>query len=114
MSGIDCPEVVMLQTVRTVIKWKDADGCILGAIREQEIDLPKWGKRHFLREEINRTIVNLCWEHSQIAGLNGFRDYAMKSFNPSQIVLIKSRTKGSYISFKDEALKRFMETNKLI
>lgn len=34
MSGIDCPEVVMLQTVKTVIKWQGCDGCVLGAIRE--------------------------------------------------------------------------------
>lgn len=104
----------MLQTVKTVIKWQDEDGCVLGAIREQEIDLPKWGKRHFLRQEINRAIVNLCWECSQTGDPKGFRGYAIKSFSPSQIILIKSRTKGSFVSFKDESLKRFIETNKLL
>lgn len=104
----------MLQTVKTVIKWKDSDGCILGAIREQEIDLPKWGKRQFLRDEINRAIVGLCWECHTTGEPKGFRDFAMRSFKPSQIVLIKSRTKGSYVSFKDDELKRFMQANKLI
>ena len=41
-------------------------------------------------------------------------DYALKAFSPAQIILIKSRTKGSFVSFKDDALKRFMETNKLL
>lgn len=104
----------MLQTVKTVIKWKDSDGCILGAIREQEIDLPKWGKRQFLRQEINRFIVSLCFDAHKTGYPQRFRDYALKAFKPSQIILIKSRTKGSFVSFKDEALRRFMETNKLI
>lgn len=104
----------MLQTVKTVIKWQDCDGCVLGAVREQEIDLPKWGKRQFLRDEINRMIVSLCWEQHQTGNPERFRDYAIKAFKPSQIILIKSRTKGSFVSFKDDALKRFMETNKLL
>lgn len=104
----------MIQTVRTIIRWRDKDGCVLGAIRESEIYLPKWGKRHFLRQEINLAIANLCLECSQTGNPKGFRDYAIKSFSPSQIILIKSRTKGSFVSFKDESLKRFMETNKLL
>lgn len=104
----------MIQTVKTIIRWRDEDGCVLGAVRESEINLPKWGKRHFLRQEINRAIANLRWECSQTGNPRVFRDYAIKSFSPSQIILIKSRTKGSFVSFKDESLKRFMEDNKLL
>lgn len=104
----------MIQRVKTVIKWQDSDGCILGAIREQDIDLPSWGKRQFLRDEINRFIVSLCWDNHQIGKPERFKEYALKAFKPSQIVSVKSRTKGSFVSFKDESLRHFMETNKLL
>jgi hypothetical protein len=103
----------MIQTVKTIIRWRDEDGCVLGSIREREIDLPKWGKRHFLREEINRHIVNLCWDQHQVGTPERFIEYALKSFNPSQIIRIQSRTKGSYILLKDDELKKFLEANKL-
>ena len=56
----------MIQTVRTIIRWNDEDGCILGAIRESEIDLPKWGKRQFLRNEICRFITTLIWDNHTV------------------------------------------------
>lgn len=103
----------MIQIVKTIIRWKDSDGCVLGSIREREIDLPAWGKRKFLRDEINRFIVNLAWDSHRTGKPERFIHYALKSFNPSQIVRIQARTKGSYILLKDDELKKFLETNNL-
>lgn len=98
----------MIQNVKTVIKWKDEDGCVLGAIRENDIELPKWGKKQFLRDEISRFITNLLWDANKVKSPKRFKDYAIGSFQVERIVHIKSRTNGSYISLKDEELSSFL------
>lgn len=102
----------MIQTVRTIIRWSDEDGCVLGAIRESEIDLPKWGKRHFLRNEICRFITTLIWDaHNTPKQPTRFKDYAYSAFSPDRIIQIKARTKGSFLNLKDESLRQFISQN---
>lgn len=104
----------MIQTVRTIIRWNDEDGCILGAIRESEIDLPKWGKRQFLRNEICRFITTLIWDnHTVNKQPKRFRDFALSAFHPDRIIQIKARTKGSFINLKDDELKQFIVSNNI-
>ena len=81
----------MIQSVKTVIKWKDEDGCVLGAI-----------------DEISRFITNLLWDANKVKSPKRFKDYAIGSFQVERIVHIKSRTNGSYISLKDEELSSFL------
>jgi 5-formaminoimidazole-4-carboxamide-1-beta-D-ribofuranosyl 5'-monophosphate synthetase len=98
----------MIQNVKTVIKWQDEDGCVLGALRENDIELPKWGKKQFLRDEISRFITNLLWDANKIETPKHFKDYAIDSFKVERIVHIKSRTKGSYVSLKGSELSSFL------
>lgn len=102
----------MIQTVKIVIKWHDEDDCVLGAVKEVEIDLPKWGKRQFLRNEVSRMITSLIWDaHITPKQPKRFRDYAFSAFSPDRIIQIKARTKGSFLNLKDETLRKFIKQN---
>lgn len=102
----------MIQTVKIVIKWHDEDDCILGAVKEVGIDLPKWGKRQFLRNEVLRTITSLIWDsHTSPKHPKRFKDYAFSAFSPENIIQIKARTKGSFLNLKDDALIKFIKQN---
>lgn len=102
----------MIQTVKIVIKWHDEDDCILGAVKEVEIDLPKWGKRQFLRDEVSRFITSLIWDnHTTSKQPKRFKEFAMRAFSPDRIIQIKARTKGSFLNLKDESLRKFIKQN---
>lgn len=104
----------MIQTVRTIIRWRDEDGCVLGAVRESEINLPKWGKRHFLRNEVCRFITTLICENQSVTKQpKRFKDFAMSAFNPNRIIQIKARTNGSSLNLKDDELKQFITNNNI-
>ena len=104
----------MIQTVKTIIRWRDEDGCVLGAIRESEINLPKQGKRHFLRNEVCLFITTLIYEnHSVTKQPKRFKDFALSAFNPDRIIQIKARTKGSFLNLKDDELKQFIINNNI-
>jgi hypothetical protein len=104
----------MIQTVKIIIKWHDDDDCVLGAVKEVEIDLPKWGKRSFMRNEISRMITSLIWDaHNTPKQPTRFKDYAYSAFSPDRIIQIKARTKGSFINLKDESLMQFIADNNI-
>ena len=104
----------MLQTVKTIIRWQDDDGCVLGAIRESQIELPRWGKRQFLRDEVSRFITSLIWDnHTTTKQPKRFKEFALSAFNPDRIIQIKARTKGSFLNLKDDELKRFIVSNNI-
>lgn len=104
----------MIQTVKTIIRWQDDDGCVLGAIRESQIELPKWGKRQFLRTEVSRFITSLIWDnHTTTKQPKRFREFAMCAFSPDRIIQIKARTKGSFINLKDDELRQFIVSNNI-
>lgn len=105
----------MIQTVKTTIRWQDKEGCILGAVRENEIDLPQWGKAQFLRQEIQSFIEQLKNDSKKVEKVNCFKSFAMFAFSPERIVKASCKVVGkqSYVSLKDNNLKRFIAEREL-
>lgn len=104
----------MIQKVKTTIRWQDSDGNVLGSIWEKNIDLPKWGKKALMRDEIVWCIHDLIKSASKTPKQpNNFAGYAYNAFKTGKIIQIKSRTDGSYINLKDETLSQFMEARGL-
>jgi hypothetical protein len=104
----------MNQTVKTTIRWQDEDGNVLGAIREREINLPKWGKRDPMRKEIITFLTDLKESASRTTERpESFADYAFKAFRTGKVIQVKSKTNGSFINLKGSELSRFMESNGL-
>lgn len=100
----------MIQTVKTTIRWQDSDGNVLGAIREQQLDLPRWGKKEPMRREILDFIAELERSASSIQEQpKSFAGYAFKAFETSRIIQIKSKTEKSYINMRGEYLSRFLQ-----
>lgn len=104
----------MLQSVKTTIRWQDEDGNVLGACRTQQIDLPKWGKKAFMRNEIAE-FLSMLLDASQKVESNPskFAGYAFKALNRDSIIQIKSRTNGSYINLRDKEVSRFIKEREL-
>lgn len=101
----------MIKTVKTTIRWTDKDGNVLGAVRENDIDLPSWGKAHFLRQEISSVIEALKQDSQKVGKLDCFKAFAMFAFCPERIIKAQCRVVGtqSYVSLKDAQLKQFIE-----
>jgi hypothetical protein len=101
-----------VQIVKTTIRWQDNDGNILGAVREKQIELPQWGKKRPMREEIRSFIADL--ESSAASAPeqpNNFAGYAFKAFSKDNIVSIKSKTARSFIHLKGDELHNFLKEN---
>lgn len=103
----------MIQKVKTTVRWTDKDGNALGAFCEMDIDLPKWGKRQFLRQEIHDFVIFLdaSAKDSKKRTISTFRDYAFDAFDILRITKIISKTDGSYLSLKDDQLSKFINDN---
>lgn len=95
--------------VKTVIRWHDPDGQIVGYLRETEMELPKWGKKKHLRSDINSVIHELTSKSMQCRTLNSLSDFIIKAFSLSNIVQIKSSTQGSRIDLKGDEVVQYVK-----
>lgn len=103
----------MVQIIKTNIRWRTARGDIVGAYSETSIELPKWGKKCFMRAEIDKLIRELQEQKSKrITPPRSFYWFVIDEFSLDSICSIKSRTKGSFINLKDECLKQYITAYK--
>lgn len=101
----------MIQNVKTTIRWQDSDGNVLGAVFSKDMDLPSWGKKKFMRDEIVSCIKNIIASAANTPKQpKNFEGYAFNAFRTGKIIQIKSKTVGSYINLRDNDLSHFMET----
>lgn len=100
----------MIQPVKVTVRWHDINGDIVGASKEVNVDLPKWGKWGFMRKEISKLLSGLesSMKDKSSESVTALRDYIMDAFSLDSIVQIKCRTKGSYLNLKDEKLREFL------
>lgn len=97
--------------VKTTVRWRDCEGNILGAVRENDMELPHWGKKRFMRNEIIdfiRTIADEASDRVRKRQRKSFSDYALNSFRVGGIVQIKSKAKNSFINLMDSELSEFI------
>jgi hypothetical protein len=96
--------------VKTVIRWHDPDGQIVGYLRETEMELPKWGKKKHLRSDINSVIHELqTSKNKQRRAAKSLSDFIIKAFDLNNIVQIKSTTQGSRIDLKGEEAVQYVK-----
>ena len=100
----------MIQPVKVTVRWHDINGDIVGASKEVNVDLPRWGKWGSMRKEISKLLSDLerNLERKSSESVAALRDYILDAFNLDSIVQIKCRTKGSYLNLKDDKLKEFL------
>ena len=100
----------MIQRVKVTIRWSDSNGDVVGAVREADVDFPKWGKWGVMRKQIMTLLDDLSVEFDEksTSSVVTLRDYISDAFGLDNIIQIKSRTKGSYLNLKDEKLREFL------
>lgn len=102
------------QLVKVTIRWTDLNGDVVGAAKEIETDLPKWGKWEPMRKLATNMLDDLLRSlevHSNTSA-TALRDYILDAFNLDSIIKITCRTSGSHFTLKDKPLKDFIERYK--
>ena len=100
----------MRQGIKITIRWQNAEGNVLGAFCEKEIELPRWGKKAFLRHSIVELILDLldCSKCLEGKPAQTFSDFAYKAFRLDSIIQCKAKTVGSYLNLKGKDLESFI------
>lgn len=102
------------QLVKVTIRWTDLNGDVVGAAKEIETDLPKWGKWEPMRKLAQNMLDDLLRSleaHSKTSVV-ALRDYILDAFSLDSIINITCRTRGSHFTLKDKPLKDFIERYK--